>query len=508
MRIGGVARHRQRITHFLLEALAEHLAQSLSLHRVIELRIQRIDVRRQPALAPQVVIDVFETGEDVRGGQAQALRHAAQQARGIGGRDAVVHALFGIQRLIAPDGLAILTPVAVQRPARQLLARVPLALAKVREPLRGVFVLELAVQLGRACALGRPQRGGVPFLAIGVIDRDEGRLAAHRQTNIAGRELCVHLAADCQDLLPLRLGVRLGDARGFPDAGDLHLVRELDLGLVHAAADGRCSRRLGRAGQRNMPLARQQAGGGVQADPATTGQVDLAPGVQVREVLFGPRRAIQGLHIRLELDEVAGHEPRGHPQVAEQRHQQLGRIAAGTGAQGQRGLGGLDARLHADEVTDVRRHPLVQPDDEIDRAHRAAVDAGQVFGQQGRRGRLDQEGRQLPALDRAVAERKSLGMRGQEKVKGVEHRHFDDQVDRDPELARLLREDQAGHVVALRVLLPVQEVVGRIDIQRVRQDAGPAMRRGPQPNELGTERNGPVVLVVGDVTKRDVDRHD
>jgi hypothetical protein len=94
------------------------------------------------------------------------------------------------------------------------------------------------------------------------------------------------LVAEAFDLDPLLVGVGLGDARRFPDAGDLHVVLELGFALV-AAGDRRGGSRLGRAGERDVAFAGEQAGGRIEADPAGARQVDLGPGVQVGEVL-GP----------------------------------------------------------------------------------------------------------------------------------------------------------------------------------------------------------------------------
>src|SRR3989344_5091049 len=80
---------------------------------------------------------------------------------------------------------------------------------------------------------------------------------------------------------PLVFGVGLGHGGRFKDARHAHLVAELHLGLVHAAFNRRGARGLGCASERDVALARHQAAGGIQADPACAGQVDLAPGVQV-----------------------------------------------------------------------------------------------------------------------------------------------------------------------------------------------------------------------------------
>jgi hypothetical protein len=52
-------------------------------------------------------------------------------------------------------------------------------------------------------------------------------------------------------------------------------------------------------------------------------------------------------------------------------------------------------------------------------------------------------------------------VRLEEEVEGVDDRHFGHQSTSMLELARLFREDQAGQVVALRVLLPVDEMLFR-----------------------------------------------
>ena len=54
--------------------------------------------------------------------------------------------------------------------------------------------------------------------------------------------------------------------------------------------------------------------------------------------------------------------------MAHDLDQQPGRIAAGAGAQSERLLAGLHARLHADDVADFVLHPLIEADQEIDGA--------------------------------------------------------------------------------------------------------------------------------------------
>src|SRR3546814_18154930 len=69
-----------------------------------------------------------------------------------------------------------------------------------------------------------------------------------------------------------------------------------------------------------------------------------------------------------------------------------------------------------------------------------------------------------------VVEGEMLGIGLEEKVEGIDHRHVGDQVDHHLEPVGLFREDQPGKIIALRVLLPVDEMVLRLDAQRIRSE--------------------------------------
>ncbi len=88
-----------------------------------------------------------------------------------------------------------------------------------------------------------------------------------------------------------------------------------------------------RRGERNVPLAAEQAGGGVEPDPARAGDVDLGPGVQVGEVVVRAGGAVQRLQVVLELDQVARDEAGGEAEPPQHLHQQPAGIAAGSLAQ-------------------------------------------------------------------------------------------------------------------------------------------------------------------------------
>jgi len=506
----GVARvglQRQHIAHHRVQALVEHAAQPHPLEFVGQLAVERVHVHRQAALAPQVVPGVLVAGGDVARGDAQParqrLREAARVVAGVVGLVAFV----GQQRGVVPAGLAIGAPEHRERPARQLFARVPLALAHVHEAARAVLRAQPVEQFGGVAALGRAERVGVPFGGVAVAGGHVGGLATLGQAHVVPHQVGVDLLAQRQHRGPLVVGVGLGHARRFVDARDLHVVLELHLGLVHQAFHRRGAARLRGAGQRNVAFAREQARGRVEADPARAGQEHLAPRVQVGEVLGRAARAVDGLHVGRELDQVARHEARGQAQVAQQLHQQPAAVAARTALELQGLLGRLHPGLHADGVADVLLHALVQVHQEIHRALRRAVDAVEV-GLEQRRQRFGGEvGREFGALCVGIGKGHLLGVRLEEEVERVVHRHLDHQVHRDLELGGGLGEHQPRLVVGERVLLPVDEVVGRLDALRIREHLGACVRCGAQAHHLRTEPHQAVVAVVGDVAQGNVDGH-
>ena len=206
-------------------------------------------------------------------------RNAREKPFGLDIGDAVVHVLIGNQLWIRPDGFSVLAPKAIQGPTRQLLARVPLALAEVRKTVRRIALLQPVVQVRRVAALRGSKRGRVPLVTVRIVDRDEGRLTAHREPHVLSREVGIDDLAERIDRAPLSVCIRLGHARRFPDASHAHLMLELGLAFVDGARDRRRLRRLRRTGERNMPLSGEQTGGRVETDPAGTGQIHLAPGV-------------------------------------------------------------------------------------------------------------------------------------------------------------------------------------------------------------------------------------
>ena len=364
------------------------------------------------------------------------------------------------------------------------------------------------------------ERGDVPLGRVAVVDGDEGRLAAHRQPDVVALEIAVDPRAERIDGRPLVVAVGLGDPRCLDNPLDAHREgrRLLDLVVLllrvegERAADRRRRRRPGGGGQRDVPLPGEQAAGGVEADPAGAGEIDLHPGVQIGDVLGDAGRpAVQRLHVGLELDRVARDEPRGVAEPAQELDLQPGEVAAGAVAAHQRLLGLEHPRLHPQVVAKPLGDVAVDVDQHVDvAAPRARVLAVHLLDERaeprlGRR--LDAVGRELPRQRGLVAEPVVLGVLLDEEVERVERDHLGDQIDLDGQLARRLVEDQPRLVVAEGILLPVEEVVLGRDAQRVGEDRRPAVRRGAQAHDVRLQRDLAVVAVAGGVGERDADGH-
>ena len=320
--------NRQRVADDGVQTLREDAAQAIALHFVFEAGVEGVHVHRQLPFPPQVVPHVFVTRLHVGGGHAQLRGEGGDEALGVG-RDVSVRMLFvGEEARVRPCGVTVRAPIASERPARQLLAGVPLALSQVNEAVRSVTLLQPKQQIGGARALGRPERGDVPFVGVAIGRRHERRLSAHRQAHVADGQVLVNRASAREDLFPLRVGVGLGDTRRFRDPLHRHLVDELDLAWLNATRDWRGSRWLGRACEWNVPFAREQSRRRIEADPAGAWQVHLAPGVEVGEVAVGACGSVQRLHVRDQLDQIAGHETRSEPEVAKHLHEQPRGVAA------------------------------------------------------------------------------------------------------------------------------------------------------------------------------------
>ena len=421
----------------------------------------------------------------VHRGQAETLGQFLRERLRLAHAVAVV--LRGVceQRCVVPDRPAVGPPENAEQPARQRLARVPLALSVVEHAAAPEGVAQPPHQHVRALALGRAVGGDRPLRRFHVVDRHEGRFAAHREPHVASLQVCVDLEAERIDACPLVGRVGTGDPRVLVDAGDgVRMLEGDDLAFVGEAGHRRCALRIGGAGERDMALAGEQAGGRVEADPARSWYVDLRPGMQVGEVLGRPARTLERLLVGDQLYQVAGHEACRQAHVAQHLHQHPAGVPAGAECTVEGLFAGLHARLHPDRVGDIARQPLVDRDQEVDGTHARAVDAGQPPAQVRAGLAYLQVWREVLLQVRFVLEREVFCRFLEEEVERVDHRHVRDDVDLHRQFHRALGEHDAAEVVSERVLLPVQEMRLRRDAQRIALDRCARMHRRPQPDHM------------------------
>src|ERR1700730_8637379 len=185
--------------------------------------------------------------------------------------------------------------------------------------------------------------------------------------------------------------------------------------------------------------------------------------------------------------------------MAQDLDEHPGRIAAGAGAKLQGFLRRLDAWLHPDYIANRLLQRGIEIDEKIhggDRALGQARDIGrqawpQWFGIEIRR--------ELRLQFGLISERKLFGIGFDEKVERVDDRKFGGQIDLDLELRHFLWKDEPCLPIAMRVLLPVYEMLRRRHLQRIGGDFGAAVRRRAQPDGLRLKHDWPGVLIVSDM---------
>ena len=260
-----------------------------------------------------------------------------------------------------------------------------------------------------------------------------------------------------------------------------------------------------------MAFAGEQPRGRVEPHPARAGDVDLGPGVEIGEIFFRAREAVERLHVRDELDEIARDEARREPEMAEDLHQEPPGVAARARGERERLVGRLHPGGHAHEVLHLLRKPQIERHQEVDDIGAGPEALPAEVGQpplEERAGWLPLEvGRELRGELRRVVERELLGPTLDEEVERVDHRHIGHQVDGDVERAGRLRENEARDVVAVGVLLPVHKMLLRRDPQAVTRNRGAAVRRRAQAHLVRRQPDRAVERVERAVLEGDADRH-
>ena len=150
---------------------------------------------------------------------------------------------------------------------------------------------------------------------------------------------------------------------------------------------------------------------------------------------------------------------------------------------------------------------LVELNQEIDGGARLERDRSE----QRLQSRADRLGLQIrrklvPQVGR-IGEREFLRIRFGEEVERVEHLEIGEEIDNDRELGGLFGKDETRQPIAVRVLLPVHEVLARGDVERVARHARAAVRRRPQTDHLRAEVDRAIILIARGVMETDQDRH-
>ena len=249
---------RQHVADHLAEPTVEDRREPRALFLVLELRLERVDVHRQPPFPPEVVPDVLVRGDRMLRVDAQHAGELHDEVPRVRLSVPVVDGLVGDERVVLPDRLAVAPPPAAERPARQRFAGIPLALSEVEQTAGCELLLQTLDQVRGQPALVRTERGETPFGALHVVDRHEGRLPSHREPHVAARKIPVDLVTARDDREPLLLGVGLGDARGFVDPPHAHLVAELHLGFVGGAGHRRGAGGVGCRRERDVAFAGEE----------------------------------------------------------------------------------------------------------------------------------------------------------------------------------------------------------------------------------------------------------
>ena len=210
------------------------------------------------------------------------------------------------------------------------LARVPLALAALDQPARGEALGQRAGQPVGQDALLRAVGGHRPLRRDHVVDRDEGRLAAHRQLQPAAGQPLVDLLADPVQVGHLSRRVGLGDPRVLDEPDHGVGERHRGLGPLGGAGDRRASttgagwRRAGCA-----PPRRTAPTSGRARSSRPRGRTTSAHACRSVKSSVGPAGPSSGSAVGSELDQVAGDEPGRQAVVPQRGDQQPGRVPAG-----------------------------------------------------------------------------------------------------------------------------------------------------------------------------------
>ena len=135
--------------------------------------------------------------------------------------------------------------------------------------------------------------------------------------------------------------------------------------------------------------------------------------------------------------------------------------------------------LHADDIADAVDQRRIERDEEIDGAPSPARELRhQRVEQRALRFRVEIGGEVLGQAG-VIGEGHFFGVRVDEKVKGIDHRQLGQKIHLHREMIHRLWKDNPRLPVAMRILLPVEEMLWRADLQRIIRHGCAAVRGRP-----------------------------
>ena len=382
-----------------------------------------LDVARQPPLAPQVVPGVLERLEQVAGIELQPLGEGLREAVGDLGRGA---GRLGSRARSAPDRAR-----SARRPCASS-SRAPSAAAARRDttcPGRNAATAPCANRCGE---LAEQHAGQPPLLGPSASVFHSAPSMSSIDTKVGSppmvslqpglRDVALDRLADAEQRLPLRPRCRAwwcaaSRAPASPSCRGRTRPRSSSTApSIGAALDGSGVQASGM-----WPSPVEQARGRVEADPARARQVDLAPGMEVGEVVPRALGSFERLLVRRELDQVARGEARGEAEMAQDGAPAASRC---------RGTSPWRAPASARsvctpgsrriDVADLLLQPRIEADEEIDGALRRCARPWRATLASSGPARLElAERRDLLGERGIVGERPVLGLGSRKKSNGL-----------------------------------------------------------------------------------------
>ena len=193
--------------------MLEDLCEALALQFILQIGFQRINIGRQPAFFPEVVVDVFVTWHQPSRVRAERRSKRDREVTRIIRRMPIVFGFISNEMVINPDRHAVFPPETTQCPARKLFAGIPFSLPVMEQSAGSELRPQPLDKFAGQQALMRADGGIIPLRSVRIVNAHESRLSTHRQPHIMRAQVGIYAATGFIYLLPLFLCVGFGHAR-------------------------------------------------------------------------------------------------------------------------------------------------------------------------------------------------------------------------------------------------------------------------------------------------------